>query len=79
MTLSDNGEMTQAISVVGGRTLELCITKWWSSLGEVTCTYSLSFHGLGLAKTKLEMVRFCRLMSMQELHSQCEKIYVLQQ
>uniref|UniRef100_A0A914UV78 Tripeptidyl peptidase II Ig-like domain-containing protein n=1 Tax=Plectus sambesii TaxID=2011161 RepID=A0A914UV78_9BILA len=45
VTLSEQGESTQAMAVVGGRTLELCITKWWSSLGDSSGTYTLAFRG----------------------------------
>ncbi|XP_064639092.1 tripeptidyl-peptidase 2-like isoform X2 [Lineus longissimus] len=45
-TLSDYGETQQAFSVLGGVTLELCLAKWWASIGEVKVEYSICFHGL---------------------------------
>lgn len=33
-------------SVRAARVLEVCITKWWASLGSVGVTYSLTFHGV---------------------------------
>ena len=26
--------------------MELCLTKWWASLGAVHVTYSVTFHGV---------------------------------
>ena len=30
----------------GGRVMELCMTKWWASLGTVQISYSVTFRGV---------------------------------
>nr|CAH0110775.1 unnamed protein product [Daphnia galeata] len=35
-----------AFAVKGGRVMELCMTKWWASLGTVKISYSVSFRGV---------------------------------
>ena len=30
----------------GGRVLELCMTKWWASLGTVQINYNITFRGI---------------------------------
>ncbi|XP_077513162.1 tripeptidyl-peptidase II isoform X1 [Amblyomma americanum] len=44
--LSPLGEVSHAFAVVGGLTLELCLAKWWTNLGEVEVDCSLTFYGL---------------------------------
>ncbi|KAJ8310382.1 hypothetical protein KUTeg_012247 [Tegillarca granosa] len=48
VTLSDNGETTQAFRVMENCTLEMCIAKWWANIGEVKLSYSVTFHGVSI-------------------------------
>lgn len=48
VTLSDSVEYTYAFKVEENITLELCIAKWWASLGDVILNYSVTFHGVTL-------------------------------
>ena len=32
--------------VAGGFLLEVCIAKWWANLGNVSISYSVTFHGI---------------------------------
>ena len=45
-TLNEQGEWSQGISVRGGYILEVCLAKWWANIGNVECSYSVTFHGL---------------------------------
>ncbi|XP_014663971.1 PREDICTED: tripeptidyl-peptidase 2-like [Priapulus caudatus] len=55
VNLSDLGETTQSFNVRGGSTLELCISKWWASIGCVEVDYTLSFSGLQVASREINM------------------------
>ena len=44
--LSPDAETIESIPVVGGRTLELCLTQYWWSLGETTVDFEVAFHGV---------------------------------
>ncbi|VDK58046.1 unnamed protein product [Anisakis simplex] len=46
ITLEPNSELQHAIKLRGGRTLELCVTKWWANLGEALINVELAFHGI---------------------------------
>ncbi|MGB0583251.1 MAG: tripeptidyl peptidase II, partial [Limisphaerales bacterium] len=46
LTLKDNDERVISFPVTAGRTLELCLGQYWSSLGEGEYTCELRFHGL---------------------------------
>ncbi|XP_075538908.1 tripeptidyl-peptidase II [Dermacentor variabilis] len=39
-------EASHAFAVVGGLTLELCLAKWWTNLGDVEVDCTLTFYGL---------------------------------
>ena len=45
-TLNEHGEWSHGISVRGGYILEVCLAKWWANIGNVECSYSVTFHGL---------------------------------
>jgi tripeptidyl-peptidase-2 len=45
--------VTERVSVVGGVTVELCLCKWWASLGSVQVDVELVFHGLTSSSTSL--------------------------
>jgi tripeptidyl-peptidase-2 len=44
--MSAGSEEVRTIPVVGGRTIELCLAQYWSSLGEGTFDVEVGFHGL---------------------------------
>uniref|UniRef100_V5IDQ3 Tripeptidyl-peptidase 2 n=2 Tax=Ixodes ricinus TaxID=34613 RepID=V5IDQ3_IXORI len=44
--LAPASEASFAFSVFDDSTLELCLSKWWTNLGDVVVDYSLSFFGL---------------------------------
>jgi len=46
-----NHEVTRRVPVVGGLTLELCLCKWWASLGECTVDVEVTFHSISAAAT----------------------------
>lgn len=49
------GEASHAFAVLGGCTLEVCIAKWWTNLGEVEMDCTLTFYGLQLHPERLCM------------------------
>jgi tripeptidyl-peptidase-2 len=46
VTLEPNKEATYSLPVVGGRTVELCLAQFWSSLGETWLDGQVKFRGL---------------------------------
>jgi len=55
-SLAYSKETVQHFSIFGNRTLELCIAKWWSSLGDVQAHFELSFKGLTPLPRSIAMV-----------------------
>ncbi|KHN74920.1 Tripeptidyl-peptidase 2 [Toxocara canis] len=56
VTLEPNSEVQNAIKLHGGRTLELCVTKWWANLGEAVVRVELTFHGTVPIPTTLNIM-----------------------
>ena len=46
VTLRKGAVRVESFAVTGGRTLELCLAQYWSSLGEAEAEFTLQFHGL---------------------------------
>uniref|UniRef100_A0A2R5LKX2 Tripeptidyl-peptidase 2 n=1 Tax=Ornithodoros turicata TaxID=34597 RepID=A0A2R5LKX2_9ACAR len=44
--VAPQAEVTYAFVVVEDGTLEVCLSKWWSNLGEVLVDYRITFYGL---------------------------------
>ncbi|KAL4219860.1 tripeptidyl-peptidase II Tpp2 [Mactra antiquata] len=55
VNISDQGETMHAFPVVGDRTVELCIAKWWANIGDVTLDYSITFHGVSCSSNTVVM------------------------
>uniref|UniRef100_A0A914CYN1 Tripeptidyl-peptidase 2 n=1 Tax=Acrobeloides nanus TaxID=290746 RepID=A0A914CYN1_9BILA len=55
VVLEPNGEYKTSVKVHGGRTLELCLSKLWQSLGEADVKFDLDFHGIKPIEEKIEM------------------------
>uniref|UniRef100_A0A1I8F0V4 Tripeptidyl-peptidase 2 n=1 Tax=Wuchereria bancrofti TaxID=6293 RepID=A0A1I8F0V4_WUCBA len=55
VSLEQNQEEQFAVPLRGGRTMELCITKWWSNLGEAMVEAELVFHGALPSPSMLNM------------------------
>ena len=53
--LGPDAEAMESIAVVGGRTLELCLTQYWWSLGETAVEYEVAFHGVETDDRHLEL------------------------
>ena len=45
-TLNEQGDWSHGISVRSGYILEVCLAKWWANIGNVECSYSVTFHGI---------------------------------
>lgn len=46
IALKPNHEVVERVPVMGGLTLEVCLCKWWASLGECTVDFEITFHGI---------------------------------
>ena len=46
ITMRDNDTQVQSFEVTGGRTIELAIAQFWSSLGKTDLTVNATFHGI---------------------------------
>jgi len=46
LLMSPERNVIRSIRVTGGRTLELCLAQYWSSLGASELEYEIAFHGL---------------------------------
>ncbi|CAK8697827.1 unnamed protein product [Clavelina lepadiformis] len=46
VNISHGGLADITFPVIGGNTLELCVARWWSNLGDVTLSYDVQFHGI---------------------------------
>jgi tripeptidyl-peptidase-2 len=46
LSLEPEKEIVRSAAVTGGRTLELCLAQFWSSLGESVIDYRVKFRGL---------------------------------
>ena len=55
LSLTPGHQSVQSIPVVGGRTLEVCLAQYWSSLGKSEAQWSLTFHGIGSSEEKLTL------------------------
>ncbi|KAH7963822.1 hypothetical protein HPB52_023145 [Rhipicephalus sanguineus] len=53
--LPPSAEASHAFSVIGGLTLELCLAKWWTNLGDVDVDCTLTFYGLQPNPSRLVM------------------------
>ncbi|BFZ00765.1 hypothetical protein BsWGS_03804 [Bradybaena similaris] len=51
VTINEKGEGTYAFSVIGDVTLEVCVAKWWASIGDVVLDINLSFFGSQLTSS----------------------------
>ncbi len=55
LTLAPDGEEIRSLKIAGGRTLEVCLAQFWSSLGETSCDVSVTFHGVLPDRTELAL------------------------
>jgi tripeptidyl-peptidase-2 len=46
VSLPEHGSMTLGFAVIGGLTLEVAISKWWSNSSEATLDCNVTFHSL---------------------------------
>jgi len=46
VTLRPLDETTIRVKVLEGKTLELCLARWWNNIGDSCLVFNLSFHGL---------------------------------
>lgn len=48
-------EKTQSFAVQGGRTLELVMSQYWSSMGDSTLDFDIQFHGLSSSDASITL------------------------
>eukprot|EP00058_Branchiostoma_floridae_P017807 XP_002603296.1 hypothetical protein BRAFLDRAFT_119705 [Branchiostoma floridae] len=53
--LTELGEVSYTCPVLEGVTVEVCLARWWASLGEVNVNYNVTFHGLQPSVTTLNL------------------------
>uniref|UniRef100_A0A915CJ53 Tripeptidyl-peptidase 2 n=1 Tax=Parascaris univalens TaxID=6257 RepID=A0A915CJ53_PARUN len=56
ITLEPNSEVQHAVKLRGGRTMELCVTKWWANLGEAMVRIEVAFRGAIPVPTALNIM-----------------------
>uniref|UniRef100_F1KRN9 Tripeptidyl-peptidase 2 n=1 Tax=Ascaris suum TaxID=6253 RepID=F1KRN9_ASCSU len=56
ITLEPNSEVQHAVKLRGGRTMELCVTKWWANLGEAMVRIEVAFRGTVPIPTALNIM-----------------------
>ncbi|VDN32162.1 unnamed protein product, partial [Gongylonema pulchrum] len=55
VTLDSSGEEQFAIKLQSARTMELCLTKWWSNLDEAVLEAEMVFYGILPSPTNMNI------------------------
>ncbi|KAK3699411.1 hypothetical protein QZH41_018570 [Actinostola sp. cb2023] len=55
VTLTPTSQKKLAFRVQGGLTMELCLGRWWASLGDCLLKRSIAFHGVAPNKASITM------------------------
>lgn len=69
--------MQHAVKLRGGRTMELCVTKWWANLGEAMVRIEVAFRGTVPIPTALNIVGFPLFFSLDVLFLLILCIFIL--